>query len=108
MRSSGDVYQDKPLVCADASAAYVFDMPEGQPSVHALKGASGQALWSVPLAGDTASGAAGLGRVYTGAVTSAPAVAQTQVKVIALDATTGTIAWSVPLDKAQSVSLALL
>jgi outer membrane protein assembly factor BamB len=105
---TGDIYEDKPVVCADSQVAYAFNMPEGQPSVHALSGANGQALWGVPLAGHVASSAAGLGRVYAGAVTSPPAVAQVQVKVVALDPTSGATSWTVPLDGAQGVSLALL
>jgi outer membrane protein assembly factor BamB len=105
---SGDMYQDKPIVSADASAAYVFDMPESQPSVRALSGADGRGLWSTPLNGLVASSVAGLGSVFAGAVTFPPAVARTQVRVGALDAVSGATIWSISLDKAQGVSLALL
>jgi outer membrane protein assembly factor BamB len=90
---SGDIYQDKPAVCVDTRAAYVFNKPETQPGVHALNGASGRPVWSVPLADHVVSSVAGLDRVYAGAVTTPPAVVQTQVTVIALDAASGATEW---------------
>lgn len=102
---AGDLYQDKPIIAADAHRVYVFNMPETPPSVHALDGATGHAVWSVPLTAHVAARLAALDKVFVGTVAMPPDVETMKTSVMTLDGATGAMGWTHEVAPSASVGL---
>jgi outer membrane protein assembly factor BamB len=107
----GGITQDKPFVTADAHAAYVFNMPETQPSVHALIGTSGTPLWTALPDGAFQFGVAGGNMVFTAALPTAASGQPPQTTTLtlyALQSSLGELRWQLPLESSVQVRLALV